>query len=456
MIYLRPSVLIAAMFVLLPVLSRAETLETLKAREAKVQATVKNVMPTVISISSADPKKAGSGSGVIVQKDGLILTAAHVTAATGEDIVITFPDGRKVKGKALGGNKGTDAAMARITEEGEWPASEIGSSDKLQRGDWCIAMGHPGGYSYERRPPVRTGRIWQRDLDGAIRSSCPLIGGDSGGPLFDLDGRVIGINSSIHGAVDQNRHVAIDTLREDWERLFKGEIWGDQTYGAPPERPTLGAEFDPDSQDGVKVEKVWENAPAAKAGLQDGDVITKFDDADVVTFHHLCRIVNKKKGGGKVKLTFRRGSESKECEMELGPPSRRRTPGDSGEGQEKAPEKKAPKKSEEGEEPEKKSGEGPPEPKIPDEPADRAWLGAELEDTSGKGARVAGISENSPAAKAGLTNGDLILKLNENDVDGPTPAAEVLRALKPGDKITIKGKRGETELSVDATLEKKP
>jgi serine protease Do len=452
---IRLPILLSAVLALLPAPCRAESLEELKAREAKVQATVQKVMPTVICISSADPKKQGSGSGVIVQKDGLILTAAHVTAATGDDIVITFPDGKKVKGKALGGNKGTDAAMAKIVEEGEWPHAEIGNSDRMKRGEWCIAMGHPGGFSYERRPPVRTGRIWQRDLDGAIRSSCPLIGGDSGGPLFDLDGRVIGINSSIHGAVDQNRHVAVDTLREDWDRLIKGESWGDQSYGAPASRPTLGAEFDPDSQDGVKVEKVWDDAPAAKAGLQGGDVITKFDGADVATFHHLCRIVNKKKSGDKIKIAYRRGGDNKEGEMELGSPARRRGPLENGDGQERAPEKKKPKEEPKDDEAEGEGGDAPPEPKIPDEPADRAWLGAELEDTSGKGARVTGVKENSPAAKAGLSNGDMILKLNDKDVDGPTPASELLRSLKPGDKITIKGKRGETDLSVEATLEKK-
>jgi serine protease Do len=451
----RSSALLAVLLsIAAPAFSHAEALEDLSKRQQQVQAVVKKVMPSVVCLSSADPKKPGSGSGVIVQKDGLILTAAHVTAATGEDIIVTFPDGRKVKGKSLGGNRGTDAGMAKITDEGEWPAIEVGSSDKMKRGDWCIAMGHPGGYSYERRPPVRTGRIWQRDLDGAIRSSCPLIGGDSGGPLFDLEGRVIGINSSIHGAVDQNRHVAIDTLREDWDRMMKNEWWGEQSYGAPPDRPTLGAEFDPDSQEGVKVDEVFEGAAASKAGLQNGDVITKFDGVEVATFHHLCRIVNKKKNGDKVKISFRRGGDSKEAEMELGRPATRDRSrlADNGNGQERAPEKKeTPKKDEE----EEKDADSPPEPKIPDEPANRAWLGAELEDTKGKGAKVSGVQENSPAAKAGLANGDLILKLNDKEVDGPTPAADILRALKPGDKLTIKGKRGETELSVEATLEKK-
>jgi len=308
----------------------------------------------------------------------------------------------------------------------------------MRLGDWCIAMGHPGGFSYERRPPVRMGRIWRRDLDGAIRSSCPLIGGDSGGPLFDLEGRVIGINSSIHGAVDQNRHVAIDTLREDWDKMLKAKAWGSQVFGDNGSRPKVGAEFDRDSQEGARVESVFENTPASKAGLKPGDVVIKFDGTDVATWHHWQRLVAKKKPGDTVKIAYRRGADTAECELELARPSLaktgRNTEGDAPDDREK----------------------GPPEPKIPEQTGPRPFLGAELEDTNGKGAKIASVKENSPAAKAGLVPGDFILRLNDKDVDGPTPAADVVRALKPGDKLTVKVKRGETEHTVDATLQQKP
>lgn len=448
--------LFSALAVLLAWLApvRAETMEELKAREAKVRGVVEKVMPSVVAITSADSKKPGSGSGVIVQKDGLILTAAHVTAATGEELVIIFPDGKRVKGKALGANRGTDAGMAKITEEGEWPATEMGSSDKMRYGDWCIAMGHPGGFDYSRRPPVRLGRIWRRDQDGAIFSSNPLIGGDSGGPLFDLEGRVIGINSSIHGATDMNRHVAIDTLREDWDRMMKEKAWGRQGFGAG-ERPRVGAKFDPDSQDGVKVtEEVDAETPAGKAGLKNGDVLVRFDGVDVATWHHLNRLVGKKKPHDKVKLGLRRGGETVECEIELGEPSRRsRSEQASRDEEEEKPEEDAPK--EERAEDKKKKDRVPMDPKVPDESGPRPFFGAELDDTGGKGAKVSAVKENSPAAEAGLVPGDIIIRLNDKDVDGPTAAAEVVRALKPGDKLTIKAKRGETELNADATLKQK-
>lgn len=422
---------------------RAETIEQLKARESKVRSVVQRVMNSVVAITSSDPKKQGSGSGVIVQKDGLILTAAHVTNATGDDLIIIFPDGKRVKGVALGANRGTDAGMAKITESGDWPAVEIGSSDKMRLGDWCVAMGHPGGFSLERRPPVRAGRIWRRDLDGAIFSSCPLIGGDSGGPLFDLEGRVIGINSSIHGEVDKNRHVAIDTLRDDWDRMLKEKAWGRQGFSADSSRPRLGATFDRDSQEGVKVEEVLEDSPAGKAGIKPGDFLVKFDGTDVATFHHMQRLVGKKKPGDKIKIALRRGSETVECDIELArPPSlaRRAKNAQDGDMDDDDNEKDA----------------GPPEPRIPEDSGPRSYFGAELADTEGNGARVAGVKENSPASKAGLVAGDIILGLNDKDVDGPTPVSEAIRALKPGDKLKIKAKRGQTELTVEAVLDQKP
>jgi serine protease Do len=441
------AVVLAAFFCLIPPATQAETIEQLKEREAKVRAVVDKVMPSVVAITSADGKKPGSGSGVIVQKDGLILTAAHVTAATGEELIIIFPDGRRVKGKSLGANRGTDAGMAKITEEGEWPAVEMGSSDKMRYGDWCVAMGHPGGFSYERRPPVRLGRIWRRDLDGAIFSSNPLIGGDSGGPLFDLEGRVIGINSSIHGSTDMNRHVAIDTLREDWDRMLKEKAWGRQGYSANPDRPRMGITFDRDSQEGVRViEDVDGDSPAGKAGVKNGDVLLRFDNVDVATFHHLQRLIGKKSPGDKVKMALRRGSETVECDIELGKPS------SSVAKAEKSPRRDEPDPSKE----EDKKEKAPSEPRLPDESGPRPFFGASLESgADGKGARVTEVKENSPAAKAGLTPGDLILRLNDKEVDSPIAASDVVRSLKPGDKLSIKARRGETELNADATLDKK-
>ena len=426
----RLSLLAAAclpLFSAVPALRAAESLEDLRKRQDTVKAVVERVMPAVVAIVSTDPEKPGSGSGVIINKEGFILTAAHVTDATGNDLTIIFPDGRRVKGTSLGANRTTDAGMAKITDPGEWPFAPLGSSDSSHLGDWVIAMGHPGGFSYERRPPVRLGRVWRRDLDGAFFTSCPLIGGDSGGPLFDMQGRVIGIHSSIHGSVDMNRHIALDTLLADREKMEKDQRWGKMTFTTDnDERPITGAVFDRESQDGVKVTEVFDNLPAARAGLKSGDVIIRMAGQNTYTFHALQRVLSARKPGDKVALTIRRGEGTVDTEIELG----RRKSFDA---------------------------EGPPggmEPNVPAPSPDRPYFGGSLEDTGGMGARLASLKENSPAAKAGLLAGDLILKVDEADTPDPTAAADLIGAKKPGEKLVLKIRRGDAELTLEVTLEK--
>lgn len=407
-----------------------DTLRDMREREKKVQDVAARVLPCVVAITSADESKPGSGSGVIISKDGLILTAAHVTQATGNKLTIIFPDGRRVQGTSLGANRTTDAGMAKITDAGEWPFVEMGSSDQMHLGDWVIAMGHPGGFNFERKPPVRLGRLWRRDLDGALFTSCPLIGGDSGGPLFDLSGKVVGIHSSIHGSVDMNRHIAIDTLRFDWDKLIKDQTWGRMVYnGNIASRPITGAVFDRDSDHGVAVTEVFDDLPAAKAGLKAGDIIVKFDGEDVSTFHALQRLLGRRKPGEKVPLTAQRDGQPVELTLEL---AKRGTPED-----------------------DNTDAEIPAEPSIPAPDGPQPWLGAGMEDTEGNGARLSSISPESPAAQAGLQSGDVVSRINGTDTPGPTAAADLLLKLKPGDKATFQLRRGKEELTLEVTLGKK-
>lgn len=409
---------------------RADTLQEMRDREKKVREVVARVLPCVVAVTSADDNKPGSGSGVIVSSDGLILTAAHVTQATGNNLTIIFPDGRRVKGTSLGANRTTDAGMAKITDPGDWPHVEMGSSDAIHLGDWVIAMGHPGGFNFDRKPPVRLGRVWRRDLDGALFTSCPLIGGDSGGPLFDLSGKVIGIHSSIHGSVDMNRHIAIDTLRFDWDKLMKDQTWGKMAFNANiSSRPITGAVFDRDSDHGVAVTEVYADLPAAKAGLKAGDVITKFDGEEVATFHALQRLLGRRKAGEKIPLTAQREGKPVELTLEL---ARRGTPDD-----------------------DDSTADIPAEPSLPTPEGPRPYLGAGLEDTEGQGTRLSAIAPDSPAAKAGLRTGDLVSKINDTETPNPSAAAEALLKLKPGDKATLHLRRDGADLTLEVTIGKK-
>jgi S1-C subfamily serine protease len=200
-----------------------ESIEDLRDLERRVQEVVAKVSAATVCLRIG----AGQGSGVIV-KDGLILTAGHVSGVPDGPTSIVFPDGKTIKGKALGRNTGIDSGMVKITEEGKWPTVEIGKSSDLKKGQWVIAIGHPGGHRPNRPLVVRVGRIIEV-TSFVIRTDCTLVGGDSGGPLFDLEGRVVGIHSRIGGfRIDENFHVPVDTFLSTWERLVRGESWGGQ------------------------------------------------------------------------------------------------------------------------------------------------------------------------------------------------------------------------------------
>jgi S1-C subfamily serine protease len=206
-----------------PVFSKPapESLDDLRAIESHVQKVLDKVMPAVVGLRMGP----ASGSGVIINADGTVLTAGHVSGKPSQNAIIILPDGKQYKGKALGQNKGIDSGMVKITDEGKFPFLEMGDSATLKRGQWVVAIGHPGGFRANRTPVVRVGRIL--NVNGfVIQSDCVLVGGDSGGPLFDMHGRVIGIHSRINGPIDNNFHVPVNTFRQTYDRLAKGESWG--------------------------------------------------------------------------------------------------------------------------------------------------------------------------------------------------------------------------------------
>ena len=208
----------------------ATTVAVLKRVEAKSRAVASRVLGATVGIINqglAGNGHLGEGSGVVVSEDGLILTVGHVIAQPGCDLTVIFPDGRRVAAKGLGANFARDAGLAKITEPGKWPHVEMGHSSDLTPGTWCMALGHPGGIQQGRTPPIRLGRILNSGKGAKfLVSDATVISGDSGGPLFDLEGRVIGIHSNIGMYVDQNRHVPIDVYREQWNDLVAGKAIG--------------------------------------------------------------------------------------------------------------------------------------------------------------------------------------------------------------------------------------
>ena len=272
-----------------------ETLEDLKELEKQIQSTVSKVMPAVVSVTDGQ----GFGSGVIVSADGLVLTAGHVMASRIKgNYEVIFPDGTRVKAEPLGKNLNVDAGMVRIVAPGPFPHAKVAQSDPLE-GDWVITLGHSGGYDLGRKPPVRTGRVLKRKAHQVI-SDAVLIGGDSGGPLFNIDGEVIGIHSSIGDSIAENRHVTIKTFRRHWTRMASGEVWGELPDLAKPKRikkrARIGVVVDRTAENAL-VKNVHEGSPAQKAGIRIGDVITRFDNSSISSAKELIDLVKTRKPG---------------------------------------------------------------------------------------------------------------------------------------------------------------
>src|SRR5262245_58100632 len=279
------------------------SLDDLRAIQKQVTKVLEKVLPCTVCVLVG----GGSGSGVIISEDGFILTAGHVSGKAGQNVQVIFHDGRKVKGKTLGANRNIDSGLIKITDEGKWPFVEMGTSSELKRGQWCIATGHPGGPKPGRPPVVRVGRLLDHGKS-LLRSDCALVGGDSGGPLFDMHGRVIGIHSRISKDIDANIHVPVDTYRDTWAKLEKGEVWGGGFFGFNANEPYLGVQADAESKE-CKIGDVVPNSPADKGGLKANDVVTRFGGKAIATFDELAAEIRRSKPGTEVTVEVRRGDE---------------------------------------------------------------------------------------------------------------------------------------------------
>ena len=316
-----------------------ETVEDLRALQRQVREVVAKVSPTVVGLQIA----GGQGSGVIITDDGFVLTAAHVSGTPGRNVTVFLSDGRRVSGKTMGAHNDMDAGLIQITDpgplpDGKWPTAALGSSSGLRIGQWCLAMGHPGGFRNGRTAPLRLGRVLETRVN-AIRTDCTLVGGDSGGPLFDLHGRVIGIHSRIGGSFSDNLHVPVDAFRNGWMRLASGEQWGEAFWqgrrgrggggggggggpgsggGTPAPRSAgayLGVEVarveEPGRPPLCRVDQVYAGSPARRAGFRAGDVIEKFDGGTIRTPGNLQAMLELREPGATVDVVVRRGGEGR-------------------------------------------------------------------------------------------------------------------------------------------------
>jgi serine protease Do len=273
--------------------------------EKHVRALAHRVTPAVVAVEVG----FGTGSGVVISADGLVLTAGHVAGRPNREARFTFPDGRTAHGKTLGVNRDSDTGLVKITDPGPWPSVSLGDIHDAHLGDWTLALGQPGGFDIHRSLVVRLGRIIILAPE-IVQTDCTIAPGDSGGPLFDMAGRVIAIHSAISTSPAENFHVPITQFYETWQQLAGGDD--------DPDRPRayVGAKLTDDPA-GCRLSGVEDNSPAAKAGLKAGDLLLRVEGRDLLVAASFWRWVTEAGPGGTLTLEVKRGEKLLTVQMKL-------------------------------------------------------------------------------------------------------------------------------------------
>ncbi|GAA1971939.1 S1C family serine protease [Amycolatopsis minnesotensis] len=304
--------------------------QTAASPPGSVEAVAQKVLPSVVQLQT----EQAEGSGFVLSDDGYILTNNHVvdSAANGGALQVSFQDGKKVPGKVIGRDPTTDIAVVKANGVAALPAVELGRSDDLKIGQTVVAVGSPfelagtvtSGIVSSLHRPVSAGGEGgneQSTVLDAVQTDAAINPGNSGGPLANMSGQIIGINSVIYsppqasggggqrsepGNVGIGFAIPIDQARRTANDIIKtGKAT--QTF--------IGAQVGNAPQGGAKLGAITPGSPAEKAGLKEGDVVTKLDDRAVDKADTLVAAVRTSAPGEKVKMTL---SDSRVVEVTLG------------------------------------------------------------------------------------------------------------------------------------------
>ncbi|MDP3851603.1 MAG: S1C family serine protease [Luteolibacter sp.] len=284
-----------------------------------IQSALVAALPQVRAATVCIELKEGSGSGVIVSADGLVLTAAHVSSGVNKKVTVIMEDGTRHQARTLGLVADTDAAMLRITDKGDYPFVEIDRGNSARLGDWVFSLGHSGGFDKHRGSVVRLGRL-VRIANTTLQSDSILIGGDSGGPLFDLTGKLVGIHSRVGRQLQVNMHVPMSVFLDNWDRLRAGEFIGDGPFAKKPVKGSgfLGLATDARKEGGLRVTKVGNKSPAQEAGVKEGDVLLTLNGAPLATRAQMQDLLQEMSAGDEIRLELERKGKRETLTLELG------------------------------------------------------------------------------------------------------------------------------------------
>ena len=386
-------------------------------------------------IPEREYKQRGLGSGVIIDKEGYILTNEHVIRGA-EKITVALSDGREFEGIVKGADPRSDLAVVKI-EANNLPVAELGDSDLVQIGEWAMAIGNPFGYIMRSpKPTVTVGvisalhRSLPRRLPGytdLIQTDAAINPGNSGGPLCDLNSKVIGINVAIFtqygGYQGVGFAIPINYAKEILGDLIKGKkvLYGWLGISVQDLTKELADYFGVADNEGILVAGVVEGGPAGKGGMKEGDIIKTFDEKKIKNVDELLRIVSRARVEKTVKVGIIRNKKAIDLSITV---------------------EERPAKIDKGAIPGAAAG---PERK------EDTWRGmtisgitgeiaAQLNLTDKMGVVITNIKFNSPAHESGLRRGDVIREIDRKRINNPTDFENVLTSLK-GD-VLIRTERG--------------
>lgn len=374
-------------------------------------------------------KVPGTGSGVIIDPDGFILTNEHVVRGA-DEIKVTLADepDKKLDGQVIGRDERTDLAVVKIKPRKKLPYAKLGDSDRLRVGDWAIAIGSPFGLEQTVTVGVISASrqnvsIQNRNYKDLIQTDAAINPGNSGGPLLNIYGEVIGINTAIYtpsgGFAGVGFAIPISRAKEILPQLReKGKVirgWIGVVLEDKIDDATASVFGVPDKQ-GSMIKKVLPDYPAAKAGLKRGDVIVEFAGNKIKDNADLQSIVAATPPDKKVAVKIIRNKKEMSLDLTLA----------------EAPALDTLKKGSESESP---ATEGKGGPKV-------TWLGADVEELtstlrerysvseSEKGVIVTNVEQNSKSEEIGLMTGDVVRQINQEEVSNLKTFNEIIKKVK--------------------------
>ncbi len=372
----------------------------------------------------------GQGSGFIIREDGLVLTNAHVIDGA-DEVVVKLTDKREFKAKVLGADKTTDVAVLRI-EGRNLPTVKIGSSANTRVGEWVLAIGSPFGFENSATAGIISAKSRSLPDDSYvpfIQTDVAVNPGNSGGPLFNMAGEVIGINSQIYsrsgGYQGLSFAIPIDVAMSIQEQIVKhGKVQrGKLGVTIQDVNQSLAESFGLNKPAGALIASVENGSPAAKAGLEAGDVILSINGKEIVSSNELPPLVAAARPGDTVKLQVWRKGGSREMSVKVGGQQNEKLTGAGG----------------------KNSAEAAGRLGV----TARALSGEERRQLELRGGLLVENAQGA-AARAGIRRGDVILSVNGEAVSTPDQLRSIIA--KAGKRVALLVQRESARLFVPVDL----